>query len=595
MATLLAQHNVPLAVADHLSPMIQDVFDGEVAKGYSCARTKTTAILNRAVAPAFKAQLVTTMQQKPFSIMIDGSSDTGLEKMNPITVRIFDIGRDKVDTRFLDMCTTSGVAAATAETIWNKMDQVLSSCDVPWINCVGVGVDNTSVNLGKHNSIKSRVQQVNNSIYFMGCPCHLAHNTACAAADSFNRTTAFDIEEMAVDLYYWFDKSSKRKNVLQDYCCFNDVTYRQVIKHVSTRWLSLETAVERTLKVYEGLRSYFLSENESQARFKRLKELFSSPMTEIYLLFFQSVLPTFTHFNMFLQREDPCIHLVYGQCVSLLQKLLGKFVKIRAMKAASHPTEVDYQEKNNQLPDSNVFIGFTTKTKLQKLEREGDVAPSDVEKFMRGVRQYYMSAVKHIREKYPFGDEVLKHSKFVDFDNRENVEYTDVEYFVHRYTDLLKFNPEEVNTLHDEFVEYQLMEKTDIPPAVWKAARDREETDDNGEEKEPFARMDVLWAFLSKKKSPDGCQMRFANLAKLAQLVLVLPHSNASEERLFSLVRLNKTSYRSRLSLDGTLSSILTIKMHNAEPCYKFEPTNEMLENAKRATREYNQQHLKQN
>ena len=31
MSLLLAQHNVPLALADHLSPLIRDIFDGEVA------------------------------------------------------------------------------------------------------------------------------------------------------------------------------------------------------------------------------------------------------------------------------------------------------------------------------------------------------------------------------------------------------------------------------------------------------------------------------------------------------------------------------------------------------------------------------------
>ena len=65
--------------------------------------------------------------------------------------------------------------------------------------------------------------------------------------------------------------------------------------------------------------------------------------------------------------------------------------------------------------------------------------------------------------------------------------------------------------------------------------------------------MDIIWAYLSRRKSPDGCSLRFPNLAKIAQLILVLPHSNAGEERIFSMVRLNKT-YRSRLSLDGTLS-----------------------------------------
>ena len=57
MCILLVQHNVPLALADHLSPLMRDVFDGEVAKGYSCTKTKTSCILNNAIAPNFSMSL----------------------------------------------------------------------------------------------------------------------------------------------------------------------------------------------------------------------------------------------------------------------------------------------------------------------------------------------------------------------------------------------------------------------------------------------------------------------------------------------------------------------------------------------------------
>ena len=37
------------------------------------------------------------------SLSTDGSNDTGLEKMNPLTVRHYDSSKSRVDTRFLDM------------------------------------------------------------------------------------------------------------------------------------------------------------------------------------------------------------------------------------------------------------------------------------------------------------------------------------------------------------------------------------------------------------------------------------------------------------------------------------------------------------
>ena len=48
------------------------------------------------------------MQSSPYALAIDGSNDNGLEKMNPLTVRIFDLEDKKVNTNLLDMCLTSG-------------------------------------------------------------------------------------------------------------------------------------------------------------------------------------------------------------------------------------------------------------------------------------------------------------------------------------------------------------------------------------------------------------------------------------------------------------------------------------------------------
>ena len=46
---------------------------------------------------------------------------------------------------------------------------------------------------------------------------------------------------------------------------------------------------------------------------------------------------------------------------------------------------------------------------------------------------------------------------------------------------------------------------------------------------------------------PESGMSRLKKLFKLAEIVLVLPHSNAELERLFSIVWKNKTDSRSRL------------------------------------------------
>ena len=100
-------------------------------------------------------------------------------------------------------------------------------------------------------------------------------------------------------------------------------------------------------------------------------------------------------------------------------------------------------------------------------------------------------------------------------------------------------------------------------------------------------------AWQSELKAPDG-NPRFNRLSKIAKVVLVIPHSNAQEERIFSMVRKNKTCFRPNLDPKGTLSSILTVKLATKQECHQYEPTKEVLNKAKSATWEYNKQHHNQ-
>ena len=56
------------------------------------------------------------------------------------------------------------------------------------------------------------------------------------------------------------------------------------------------------------------------------------------------------------------------------------------------------------------------------------------------------------------------------------------------------------------------------------------------------------------------------------------------------MVRKNKTAFRSSLSMEGTLSSILTVKLADVN-AVKFNPPSELLKKAKGATWEYKKQH----
>ena len=253
---------------------------------------------------------------------IDGGSDTGLEKMNPVTIRIFDINRSKqVESHFYDMCTTSGEDCGKAAAIFDVLDEKFQNDSMPWHNAVSLSVDNTNTMIGCNNSIASRCKNENPDIFISGCACHLAHIAATEANDAFTDVLGINIEDVLIDLFYWFDKSSKRKGKLSEYFEFCDQDYQNVLKHVSTRWLSLERCVERALKKFPSLKAYFLSESFPDQRFKRLEVAFSNPILEPVLLFHQASMQLFTEFNKLLQRSEPTIHVLRGAMFVWLKRL----------------------------------------------------------------------------------------------------------------------------------------------------------------------------------------------------------------------------------------------------------------------------------
>lgn len=189
--------------------------DSNIAKKFASAHTKTTCILNEAIMPSLHEYIVTYMKTNMFAFVNDGSSDTGINKMNPACALIFDVNNsNKVCFKFFDMCPTTGEDCCKAETLFNAIDSALEHEGISWGNCVSMGVDNTNSNVGEHNSLKSRILTKNPCRFIAGCSCHLAHLAAGKGGKSYTLTSGFDMEQHQVDFLLLLQKkySSKRNS-----------------------------------------------------------------------------------------------------------------------------------------------------------------------------------------------------------------------------------------------------------------------------------------------------------------------------------------------------------------------------------------------
>ena len=82
-----------------------------------------------------------------------------------------------------------GSTSGTAATIFQHVNALYQKYEISGNSVTGLGVDNTNVNTGARDSIKSRVLAKQPNVVVAGCPCHMLHNAAAKGATAFADAT----------------------------------------------------------------------------------------------------------------------------------------------------------------------------------------------------------------------------------------------------------------------------------------------------------------------------------------------------------------------------------------------------------------------
>ena len=151
------------------------------------------------------------------------------------------------------------------------------------------------------------------------------------------------------------------------------------------------------------------------------------------------------------------------------------------------------------------------------------------------------------------------------------------------YSQLLNLEEQNLKELHKEFIDFRAIDQATVC---------------NYKDGSKENRMDAIWYHLQLLKSPVGNNSRFKRLSKVARIVLLATYSNVGVKREYSFVNKNKhkDSERNQLEIDGSLSSILAVKLDTSErkqKCFMFQPSKQLLHNDKKATVKYNAKHSK--
>lgn len=265
-----------------------------------------------------------------------------------------------------------------------------------------------------------------------------------------------------------------------------------------------------------------------------LRKKLQSPTNKLIAMFLADVIKVFDAINTELQSDEPKVHVLQARLHALLRNLLLRFVKPAAM-LFKQVTDVDFKAKVNMKQKSDIVIGDQARTFVSR-PKENLLRQERVNEFYEGVQEFYKASCTYIAKKLLLSDELMKHAVVVDPRKQVDTAFSSLEYFLKRFPKLL--HPEaSLTDLQLEFSNYQC---TDIRQCI--ADSDR---------------VDDVWKEIAKLKE-DG-EPAFTYLPMLMLSILTIPHSSAHCERIFSVVRKNKTDFRGSMGLD-TLEALVVAK-----------------------------------
>ncbi|KAI8117613.1 hypothetical protein CVS40_10527 [Lucilia cuprina] len=268
-------HSHSYQSADCSNKLFKQMFpDSNVASTFTCGKTKLSKIATNILAKySIETVLKDLNDDHPFSISTD-ASNKGNIKTFPIVLRYFS-KHTGVNTKLLNFYeSNSEMSKDIAESLKSKLE----GRNLNLTNVTSFCADNANVNFGCKKSVFVELQKNNPDIIGMGYLCHIINN----AFKNGLKLLKLDIENIVIKVFNEFSSSTKKTSSLKDMFEFCDLEWSEMLRHVPTRWLSLTPAVERFLKNYLAIKTYFISQDSCPAV---LKQFFELETSEAYLGF----------------------------------------------------------------------------------------------------------------------------------------------------------------------------------------------------------------------------------------------------------------------------------------------------------------------
>lgn len=213
---------------------------------------------------------------------------------------------------------------------------------------------------------------------------------------------------------------------------------------------------------------------------------------------------------------------------------------------------VDYKDFSNFENSKKVYIGVYAAEVLSN----SNLCESDVEEIMNNCIQFYIELCDQILKRFDFESQ-YKSLNIIHPNLIVNGESNSILDIAKTFPNFLNENDKQI--IDSEFRELQFLD--------FKSIFEGKETN-----------FTEFWKKISEMKRCDS-SLAFPILTNFIRNIMILPHSSANVERIFSQVNLNKTKVRNRLendSLEGILYTKDYLKLKKSN-CYDTEISSNLL------------------
>lgn len=532
----IAEHCAILAV-DHLGQLCKTRFKGSKAcDDFNLHRTKCSSIIRNILGEHFTNALICDISDAPFSLIIDESTDISVMKKLGIIVRYFSTSQQEVVSTFLALIELEN---GTAANIVEALNSLFNKLKLKKKNLLALGTDNAAVMTGINNGVYQKIKDEWDlpSLILIKCTCH---SMQLALSAAYEQTLPRNIDFLIKEIYSWFSCSTKRQleyNTL--YRSINDAKNPlKIPKTAETRWISIEPAIRRIVEQWDELRLHFNLMKKSCYSSDLIYNMLCDHSNYCYMVYLKAVLHE-------VQKVTKCFESEDNDPTKLLDALV-LLIKFLASKIVNPTARVDiFKDNLDSYLDPDPYLGYEFNKASSECSPELKVI------IKKRCICFTLKLLLEVRNRLPDNISILQKMSTFAVDKC-------------------------LNPLKDSIVDLAECMTTDasnIDKIInqWKNIHVINWINKNHTVK--------FWCEVRLYRDASG-ENPFKELADLAFKFLVLPHSNAEVERLFSQMSLVKNKTRNRM-LNPTLTAILGIRAglkRMKKDCATYEVPSNVIE-----------------